>query len=191
MNTETAEKQPPYQRPVKSSSSCCLRGAAIPLHPAHTVTESSGMWCFALGFFFPFLACLGKCDSRLGRFICVRFPFTTGSVLLLRLSRMRSLAGFLFYSTFGFTFPPASTSGVAQSHGSLIRCRGALAKLIPPRFGPSEWMLHVCAGTPGTVRNGVKCRGSCRVVEASRAKAFSLPTPHCRCACVVRKDAGR
>lgn len=119
------------------------------------------------------------------------FSFATRSVLLLRLSRMRSLAGFLFYSTFGFTFPPASTSGVAQSHVSLIRCRGALAKLIPPRFGSSEWMLRVFAYTPGTVRNGVECRRSCRVVDASRAKAVSLPTPHCRCACVVRKDAGR
>lgn len=103
------------------------------------------------------------------------FSFTTGSVLLLRLSRMCSLAGFLFYSTLGFTSPPASTSGGARSHVSLIRCRGALAVLIPPRLRWSEWMLCVFANTPGTARNGVE--GHAVLSMQVEAKHFLSPLP--------------
>lgn len=112
------------------------------------------------------------------------FSFATRSVLLLRLSRMRSLAGFLFYSTFGFTFPPASTSGVAQSHVSLIRCRGALAKLIPPRFGFVRVDVACLCLHPGDSQERgrvSKVMPCCRCKQSQSSFPPHSPLPMCLC----------
>lgn len=103
-----------------------------------------------MGFGFFSLLTLVNVTLGLRQIICVPFlvPDFSATYLLRGLlffffcDFLGCLAGFLFIERLVSLFRLLSTSGMARSHVSLIRCRGASVKLKPPRFDSSMWMLH-------------------------------------------------